>query len=132
MTPVWLEGELLLVRRADVDGAPHLQGAWLDWPGPAGRAARGRRRSAPRGERAARRVRRGVLRAPAGGAAGAPLHRAAVAADPGVGLGLALAARLAREMRGSLALAPAERGATFVLELPAAPDPSQSRNPAAA
>lgn len=44
----------------------------------------------------------------------------AAATAPGVGLGLALSRRLARAMRGDLALDPAAPGACFVLTLPAA------------
>jgi signal transduction histidine kinase len=31
--PCWLGSELLLVRRANVNGGEYLQGSWLDWPG---------------------------------------------------------------------------------------------------
>ena len=31
MTPVWVDGELLLVRKAVVRNRTYLQGAWLDW-----------------------------------------------------------------------------------------------------
>ena len=33
MRPLWLGGELLLVRTAVVGGGKRLQGVWLDWPG---------------------------------------------------------------------------------------------------
>ena len=32
MRPVWVGGELLLVRWARIDGADHMQGVWLAWP----------------------------------------------------------------------------------------------------
>jgi len=32
MRPLWIGGELLLVRWARIEGADYLQGAWLDWP----------------------------------------------------------------------------------------------------
>ena len=32
MRPVWIGGELFLVRWARIDGADHLQGVWLAWP----------------------------------------------------------------------------------------------------
>ncbi len=32
MRPVWIGGELFLVRWARIDGADHLQGVWLGWP----------------------------------------------------------------------------------------------------
>jgi len=32
MRPVWMGGELLLVRWARIEGADYIQGAWLDWP----------------------------------------------------------------------------------------------------
>ena len=31
MKPIWIEGELLLARKVDVDGKPFVQGCWLDW-----------------------------------------------------------------------------------------------------
>jgi signal transduction histidine kinase len=31
LRPVWLEGQLLLLRRATLDGRERLQGVWLDW-----------------------------------------------------------------------------------------------------
>lgn len=33
MHPVWVGGRLLLARRAEVDGAIHVEGVWLDWEG---------------------------------------------------------------------------------------------------
>ncbi|HYF37094.1 MAG TPA: HAMP domain-containing sensor histidine kinase [Prosthecobacter sp.] len=32
LRPVWVENELLLLRRATLDGRARLQGVWLDWP----------------------------------------------------------------------------------------------------
>ncbi len=32
MRPVWVNGELLLARKVEIDGASRLQGCWLDWP----------------------------------------------------------------------------------------------------
>jgi signal transduction histidine kinase len=32
LTPVWVSGELLLLRRARLGGPEVVQGAWLDWP----------------------------------------------------------------------------------------------------
>ena len=32
MTPLWLDGVLLLARRVTVEGREYVQGAWLDWP----------------------------------------------------------------------------------------------------
>ena len=43
---------------------------------------------------------------------------AAAESKPGVGLGLALSRRLAREMGGSLEYVPMEHGACFSLKLP--------------
>jgi signal transduction histidine kinase len=48
------------------------------------------------------------------------LFRAAVASAKGSGLGLAIARELAEMSGGTLRLAPSAKGATFVLELPAA------------
>ena len=31
MRPIWLDGELLLARKVEVDGSPIVQGCWLDW-----------------------------------------------------------------------------------------------------
>ncbi len=33
MQPLWIAGELLLVRSVTLDGEHHVQGCWLDWPG---------------------------------------------------------------------------------------------------
>lgn len=33
MEPVWIGSELILARRALVDGKEYIQGCWLDWPG---------------------------------------------------------------------------------------------------
>ncbi len=33
MQPLWIGGELLLARSVILDGAAHVQGCWLDWPG---------------------------------------------------------------------------------------------------
>jgi len=33
MKPVWVDGQLLLARRVDVNGQTFVQGCWLDWPG---------------------------------------------------------------------------------------------------
>ncbi|MDF1566046.1 MAG: HAMP domain-containing sensor histidine kinase [Deltaproteobacteria bacterium] len=32
MRPLWFEGHLLMLRRAQVEGRRYLEGAWLDWP----------------------------------------------------------------------------------------------------
>lgn len=32
LSPVWLDDQLLLIRSATLEGAPRLQGVWLDWP----------------------------------------------------------------------------------------------------
>ena len=32
MTPLWIDGQLLLVRRISLDGRDYFQGCLLDWP----------------------------------------------------------------------------------------------------